>query len=299
MKINDVCFPHHYSEVFATCGMNEIRIWNTKNRQELLRIEVPGVECNSVAFMKDGKSIISGWNDGKIRAFYPQSGKLMFVINDAHIHGVTALTSTSDCQKIISGGSEGEVRVWQINQKVQIMIASLKEHRGRVWSIKLTGNDEQAVSASSDGSCIVWDIKLGIRLNCFQEKTLFKEVLYHPEESQILTTGSNRKITYWALFDGQAIRMLDGSDDGEVNSLAITNSGEHFVSGGEDKQLKLWGYDEGMQQYVGNGHAGSIVKLQFSPDQRFIISVGDEGAIFIWRTPEDVQRARADNQIPM
>lgn len=91
----------------------------------------------------------------------------MFVINDAHIHGVTALTSTSDCQKIISGGSEGEVRVWQINKKVQIMNASLKEHRGRVWSIKLTSNDEQAVSASSDGSCIVWDIKLGIRLNCF------------------------------------------------------------------------------------------------------------------------------------
>jgi hypothetical protein len=29
--------------------------------------------------------------------------------------------------------------------------------------------------------------------------------------------------------------MLDGSDDGEVNALAITREGEHFVSGGEDK----------------------------------------------------------------
>jgi hypothetical protein len=36
----------------------------------------------------------------------------MFIINDAHVHGVTALSSTSDCQKIISGGNEGEVRVW-------------------------------------------------------------------------------------------------------------------------------------------------------------------------------------------
>jgi WD40 repeat protein len=57
--------------VFATCGWNEIRIWNTKNRQELLRIEVPGVECICVGFMRDGKSIVSGWGDGKIRAFYP------------------------------------------------------------------------------------------------------------------------------------------------------------------------------------------------------------------------------------
>ena len=38
----------------------------------------------------------------------------------------------------------------------------------------------------------------------------------------MLTTGSDRKITYWETFDGQAIRMLDGSDEGEVNALAIT-----------------------------------------------------------------------------
>ena len=43
--------------------------------------------------MNDGKSIISGWSDGKIRAFLPQSGKLMYAIQDAHIHGVTSLCS--------------------------------------------------------------------------------------------------------------------------------------------------------------------------------------------------------------
>ena len=39
-KINDVTFPHGYSELFATCSLNDIRIWNAKSRQELLRIEV-------------------------------------------------------------------------------------------------------------------------------------------------------------------------------------------------------------------------------------------------------------------
>lgn len=50
-----------------------------------------------------------------------------------------------------------------------------------------------------------------------------------------MTTGSDRKITYWETFDGTAIRMLDGSEEGEVNALAITKEGEHFISGGEDK----------------------------------------------------------------
>lgn len=70
-RINDVQFPTGYSELFATCSLNDIRVWNTKTRQELLRIEVPGLECYCLYFSKDGKSILSGWNDGKIRAFLP------------------------------------------------------------------------------------------------------------------------------------------------------------------------------------------------------------------------------------
>lgn len=32
-RINDVAFPFGYSDVFATASMNEIRIWNSNNRQ--------------------------------------------------------------------------------------------------------------------------------------------------------------------------------------------------------------------------------------------------------------------------
>lgn len=226
-RINDLAFPHEYSSVFATCSINDIRVWNSSTRQELLRIEVPGLECFTIAFMTDGKSIISGWNDGKIRAFLPQSGKLYYVINDAHNHGVSAITSTNDCTRIISGGDQGEVRVWEIGSQTQIMEASMKEHRARVSDIKVNKKDDQAVSASHDGSCIVWDLENFTRIICLFESTMFKQVVYHPDESQLLTAGSDRKITYWDCFDGQAIRMLDGSDSGEINALDITREGEH------------------------------------------------------------------------
>ena len=65
---------------------------------------------NGVLSPQDGRSIVSAWNDGKIRAFLPESGKLYYVINNAHCNGVTALAVTSDCSKIVSGGGEGQVR---------------------------------------------------------------------------------------------------------------------------------------------------------------------------------------------
>ncbi|GFH24774.1 uncharacterized protein HaLaN_22628, partial [Haematococcus lacustris] len=106
-KINDLSFPHEFSEVFATAGINFIRVWHLATCRELLRIAVPNLECNCIVFATDGKSIVSGWSDGKIRGFAPQSGKLLYTINDAHQKAVTAIACTSDSNKIISGGEEG------------------------------------------------------------------------------------------------------------------------------------------------------------------------------------------------
>jgi WD40 repeat protein len=116
-RINSIAFPYAYSELFATSSINDIRVWNAKTRQELLRIEVPGLECYVTRFMNDGKSLVTGWSDGKIRSFLPQSGKLFYAINDAHNHGVTALALTNACDKIVSGGMEGEVRIWRIGRQ--------------------------------------------------------------------------------------------------------------------------------------------------------------------------------------
>jgi WD40 repeat protein len=58
------------------------------------------------------------------------------------------------------------------------------------------------LSACADGSCIIWDLSRFVRLKALFENTFFKAALYHPDESQILTTGTDRKIAYWDAFDG-------------------------------------------------------------------------------------------------
>lgn len=55
------------------------------------------------------------WNDGKIRAFTPETGRLMYVIEHAHSMGVTAVATTSDCKRIISGGGEGQVKCPEVS----------------------------------------------------------------------------------------------------------------------------------------------------------------------------------------
>jgi WD40 repeat protein len=83
----------------------------------------------------------------------------MFTINDAHHRGVTSIACTSDCRKIISGGGEGMIRVWNIKQDSQTLEATMKEHKNAVAQIRINKNDSECLTASWDGTCIVWDLK--------------------------------------------------------------------------------------------------------------------------------------------
>ena len=113
--------------------------------------------------------------------------------------------------------------------------------------------------------------------------TFFKACAYHPDESQIVTTGTDRKVSWWEAFDGSAIRVVDGSETAEINSLDVSSDGTQVVTGGGDKDIKVWGYDEGACFHVGKGHSGAVTKVKFTPDGQKIVTVGSEGAIFIWQ----------------
>lgn len=287
--VNDICFPQGCSDLFITCSSSDIRIWNAALRQELLRIQVPNLDCTCVGITQNGNTIVSGWSDGKLRAFFPESGRLKFVINDAHSESVTALAVCNEDEsrppwRLLTGGDDGRLRIWNITPSHQAMVQSLKEHRGPVLSIRISHDNKQCVSASADGSCIVWDMSRYVRQLAFFEPTVFQACAYHPDESQILTCGSNHKIAYWDAFDGQAIRVIDGSEDA-MTSLDVDPEGMSFASGSGDKLVKIWHYDDGITTAVGTGHSGKVSAVRFSPDMKTLVSVGAEGAIFIWELP--------------
>ena len=287
-RINTVFFPFGCSDVFATIAANDIRVWNAKTRLEVLRIQIPGVECYSGVFSRDGKSIVTGWSDGKIRAFTPQTGKLIYIINDAHKNGVTSIAETTDGARLVSGGAEGEVRIWRVSKGAASMEISLKEHRGKVTHLEISKDNQRAVSSSSDGTVITWDLIAKVRLLAIFEPTMFKSAVYSADEAQLVTTGSDRKITFWDCYDAEAIRVLEGSREGEVTCLAISQSGSHFASAGADGVVRVWDYDLGICKFEGLGHTGIVSALAFSPDQKTLVSVGTEGAIFVWNLPEKV-----------
>ncbi|KER19197.1 hypothetical protein T265_11948 [Opisthorchis viverrini] len=318
--VNDIRFPNKCSELFATCSYQDVRVFNTGTQQELLRITIPNMTCYCLDILTDGTAILSGWDDSKIRAFYPETGRLMYSIHNAHKKGVTAICSTSKCNRIISGGGEGHLRVWDIKEIrpkiekfghrrlrhrhsagrleagddagipessfVTVLVAAMHEHTNAVSCIQISKDDKSCVSASADSTCIIWCLETFRRRQIIFSNTLFRCICYHPTECQVITSGTDRKIGYWEVYDGSLIRQLDGSRSGSVNGMDITGDGKTFVTAGDDKIVKVWKYNEGEVTHVGIGHSSPVTRLRISPDQSKVITVSEDGAIYIWDMPQ-------------
>lgn len=78
-----------------------------------------------------------------------------------------------------------------------------------------------------------------IRKHVLSANTQFTCAQFFPSGVQVLTTGTDRKISYWEVFDGSLVRYVEGSSKRCINWLSINSSGEMFVSAGVDQIVKV------------------------------------------------------------
>ena len=69
-------------------------------------------------------------------AFDMDTGELLWDIHNAHKGGVTAIQVSHNEKYIVSGGEQGEVRVWDVRSRE--MMCHLKEHILRVCVLYLS-----------------------------------------------------------------------------------------------------------------------------------------------------------------
>ena len=158
--------------VFATCGDDGIRLWELGTGKQLLHIPEDGcVVAECLEFSHDGKMILSGWSDGCIRVHTPETGKVVFVAQGVHPCGVSAmyiLSSGNMSSGLLTGGKDGQLRSWKMpsmysmQQKVigkPSLLMTVKEHTAAIVKIHVTKDQSECITASKDGSCIIWDIR--------------------------------------------------------------------------------------------------------------------------------------------
>jgi WD40 repeat protein len=150
--------------------------------------------------------------------------------------GITRLALSSDGTKLVSGGNDRGILVWNThNWKIELrLMASL----GRVTNIALSSNGKLLASASGKPSeqqdVTIWELPSG---NVRQVRHMSISVFtFTPDNSQLII-GAGNTILIWDMLSDTGLHEFDTRDD-PIGHIMFTHDGR-FICLCSDKVVKV------------------------------------------------------------
>lgn len=200
-----------------------------------------------------------------------------------HAGNITCLAFTDDGSKVVSGGWDSQVFVWDVEEGN--VTADLEGHQGPVWGL-LVYENKFILTACADKIIRIYDLS-GKAVSSLKGHTdvvrcFAKLPPGHWSGAAIASAGNDEVIRLWTL-DGKQIGELEGHT-AYIYSLGILPNGD-IVSSSEDRTVRLWRDGQCIQTIT--HPAISIWTVAACPETGDIVSGASDNVIRIFsRDPE-------------
>lgn len=147
-----------------------------------------------------------------------------------------------DSVNLASGGAEGLVHLWSLNQETPV--SSLQGHSQRVCRVEFHPSGKYVASASEDTSWRLWDTETTseVLLQEGHSRGVYA-ISFNTDGSLLASAGLDSIGRIWDLRSGRTVMILDGHLDGHIkpiHALDWSSDGHRVLSGSADGWIKCW-----------------------------------------------------------
>jgi hypothetical protein len=198
----------------------------------------------------------------------------------AHEDQVLCLAVGADGKRLLSGGMDQALRVWDL--ATGAAPGALAGHQGPVSAVALAGDGWRAASGSWDGKVRLWDPGAGRLLQTLEgHEAYVTGVDFSPDGSTLASGGFDQNLRLWDLGRKREARVLGGHLS-NVTSVAFGGDGKVVASGSWDGTVRIWDASLGECICVLQGHEGNVNVVALSPTGREVASGGQDGKVRLW-----------------
>jgi WD40 repeat protein len=187
--------------------------------------------------------------------------------------GVFAVIFSPDGKRVISGGNDGIIKVWDSATGKELKI--LRGHEGLVGSLAISRDGRRIVSGSWDKTIRIWDSETGDEVKTIRgHKGIIYSVALSIDGKLIASTDMGENVVrVWNVGTGAELMTLGGYK-GHVRQVAFSPDGKRIVSSDDSGEMKFWDAATGKELMTVLSDIGFISWMVFSPDGKKIASVG-------------------------
>lgn len=201
-----------------------------------------------------------------------------------HEEWIHAVAFSPDGQRIVSGGSDATLRLWNA-QTGEAIGEPLVGHEEGVLSVAFSPDGQRIVSGSSDTTLRLWDAQTGGAIGepLTGHSSVVLSVAFSPDSQRIVSGGEDSVLRMWNARTGEAIGQPFRGHTAAVRSVAFSPDGQRVISGSYDQTLRTWNVQTG--EAIGEpliAHDAEIYSASFSPSGAFMVSGGGNSLLQRW-----------------
>jgi WD40 repeat protein len=272
-------------QLVATALGAEIKLLDLRDGHVVRTLTVQGGSVTDVAFSPKEQllaaSLCTSFSSefeclqGEIRLWNVADGQVVRVWGKEHKAPITEIEFSPDGQMLVSIDVQSQARLWRVSTGEE------------VWKLE----DVRAPAAfSPDGKVLALASSNGITLWRVEDQQIIivisnfevKDMIFSADGQMLITNGGEEgdEIRFWDVATGKLLRRLTWHT-WVVLALGLSSKGDRLVSGSADRTIKLWRMEDG--SLIGSlfGYTGEVTSVAFSPDDKFVISGGEDG-IAVW-----------------
>lgn len=270
-------------------GGKWIYVWETATGKELRRQKMPSNSPSGIvafAFSPDGKTAVSGNNDGEICIGQPATGKEGKPLGAAEDHGyyVRALAFSPDGKTVASAGGNS-IYFWEAATGKELLSLHSTEKSS---CIVFSPDGKTLAAGGTTGTLQLWQVATGrqlFRLSAHQSKVL--SIAFSPDGRMLASAGSDKTLRVWEVVTGKEIFLLRGHE-GIATAVAFAPGGPALASAGADRTVRLWHQLTGKELLCLGGYPnleekrGRFPAIAFSPDGNTLAAGSLDEHVYLW-----------------
>ncbi|MCG9131689.1 sigma-70 family RNA polymerase sigma factor [Candidatus Poribacteria bacterium] len=269
-----------------------IHLWDVETGELLNNLVVETNDnVNNMAFSPDGKTLASPLNNGTIRLWNTQTGKLSRILI-GHTSRVFCVAFSPDGKMLASGSYDGTLRLW--DAETGELRNTRTGYTSAVVNVAFSPDENIIASAMNDDTVGLWNAQTGVRHHTLKVARThsIESLSFSPDGKTLVGAGYGRIIHLWDAETGELRDTLGGHTD-VVAGVAFNLDGKTLASGGWDKTVRLWDAQTGTLHGILEGHTDWVNSVAFSSDGKTLASGSKDKTIHLW----DVETGALQNTL--